>query len=62
MKSLNVESKFSNEKGSINVKVAVISFKEDNTHIIYCPALDLSGSGNTESEAKESFGLRFQNI
>jgi hypothetical protein len=57
MKSLNVESKFSNEKGSINVKVAVISFKEDNTHIIYCPALDLSGSGNTESEAKESFAI-----
>jgi len=57
MKSLNVDSKFSNEKGSINVKVAVISFKEDNTHIIYCPALDLSGSGNTESEAKESFAI-----
>jgi hypothetical protein len=57
MKSLNVESKFSNEKGSITVKVPVLSFKEDNAYIIYCPAFDLSGSGYTESEAKESFEI-----
>ena len=57
MKSLNVESNFSNEKGSITVKVPVLSFKEDQAYIIYCPALDLSGSGNTESEAKESFAI-----
>lgn len=55
MKSLNVESKFSNEKGSVMVNVAVISFKEDDAQIIYCPALDLSGSGHTEPQAKESF-------
>jgi hypothetical protein len=57
MKSLNAESRFSNEKGNINVKVPVLSFKEDNAHIIFCPALDLSGSGNTEAEAKESFTI-----
>ena len=55
MKSLNVESKFSNKKGNITVKVPVLSFKEDNAHVIYCPALDLSGSGNTDAEARESF-------
>ncbi len=55
MKSLNVEGKFSNEKGDYTIKLPVISFKEDNAHIIFCPALDLSGSGNTESQAKESF-------
>lgn len=55
MKSLNGESKFSNEKGGVMVKVAVISFKEDDAQIIYCPALDLSGSGNTEPQARESF-------
>ena len=55
MKSLNVASKFSNEKGSVRVNVAVISFKEEDAQIIYCPALDLSGSGNTASQAKESF-------
>jgi hypothetical protein len=57
MKSLHAESKFSNEKGSITVKVPVLSFKEDNAVIIYCPALDLNGSGNTESEARESFAV-----
>jgi len=57
MRSLNVESRFSNESGSIRVKVAVISFKEDNAHVIYCPALDLSGSGNTETEARDSFTI-----
>lgn len=57
MKSLNVESKFSNEKGNITVKVPVLSFKEDNAHIIYCPALDLNGSGNTDAEARESFAI-----
>ena len=50
-----MEGGFSNEKGSINVKLAVIAFKEDNASIIYCPALDLSGSGNNETQAKESF-------
>lgn len=57
MKSLNVESKFSGAKGNITVKVPVLSFKEDNAVIIYCPALDLSGSGNSESEAKDSFAI-----
>ena len=57
MKTLNVESKFSNEKENITVKVPVLLFKEDNAQIIYCPALDLSGSGNTESEARVSFAI-----
>ncbi|MBS1622138.1 MAG: hypothetical protein JST10_13150 [Bacteroidetes bacterium] len=57
MKSMNAESRFSNDKGSINVKVSVLSFKENDAHIIFCPALDLSGSGNTEAEAKESFAI-----
>jgi hypothetical protein len=57
MKSWDIESKFSNEKGSYTVKLPVLSFKDDNAHIIYCPALDLSGSGNTESQAKESFAI-----
>jgi hypothetical protein len=57
MRSLKIDSRFSNEQGGIRVKVAVLSFKEDNAYIIYCPALDLSGSGNTETEARESFAL-----
>lgn len=55
MKSLKVEGRVTNEKGSYTVKLPVLSFIEDQAHIIYCPALDLSGSGNTESRARESF-------
>jgi hypothetical protein len=57
MKSWNIESKFSNQKGSYIVKLPVLSFKEDSACIIYCPALDLNGSGNTESMAKASFAI-----
>jgi hypothetical protein len=57
MKSMKAESRFSNEKGNVKVKVSVLSFKEDDAYIIFCPALDLSGSGNTEAEAKESFAI-----
>jgi hypothetical protein len=42
-------------KNSIIVNLSMIAFEEDNSHIIYCPALDISGYGKTEIEARESF-------
>ncbi len=39
----------------ITVRVDIYLFTEGNAHIAYCPALDLSGYGYTETEAKESF-------
>ena len=46
------------EGGShIKTDLSLISFIEDGAHIIYSPALDLSGYGNTEDEAKESFQI-----
>ena len=44
-------------KKHVDVSVSVISFIDDNTHIIYCPALDLSGYGIDETDAKASFDL-----
>ena len=43
--------------GSHGVKVMLpmILFEDGQAHIIYCPALDLSGYGETETKAKESF-------
>lgn len=41
--------------GSYNIKIAVIQFKEDDAVIVYCPALDLSGYGASDDEAKHSF-------
>lgn len=39
----------------IKTNLSLLSFVEEGIHIIYSPALDLSGYGNTEGEAKESF-------
>jgi hypothetical protein len=44
---------FSNHK--FQVGLSLIEFNEDNVIIIYSPALDLSGYGNSEEEAKSSF-------
>ena len=37
------------------VNLSLVKFKEDKTTIIYSPALDLSGYGDTASEAQSSF-------
>ena len=43
----------------VKVRLPLIMFSEDDTQIIYCPALDLSGYGKTEPEARESFEITF---
>lgn len=45
------------KNGSYNVKVSVVEFREEDTYIIYCPALDLSGYGESDTEAKKSFEI-----
>jgi hypothetical protein len=44
----------------IKVSLTLISFKENNVIIIYSPALDLSGYGKNESEAKQSFEIAIE--
>jgi hypothetical protein len=39
----------------IKTTLSLLSFNEDDAHIIYSPALDLAGYGTSEEEAKESF-------
>jgi hypothetical protein len=39
----------------IDVNIHIIVFKEGESHIVYCPALNLTGYGNTEQEASDSF-------
>lgn len=40
--------------GGIKFNLPFIIFEEDNTHFCYCPALDITGYGNTEQEAMDS--------
>jgi len=42
-------------KNRIKCNLPLIIFEEDKNIITYCPALDLSGYGSTEEEAKKSF-------
>ena len=49
------DAQYSNGKTKVGFSVGVYIFKEEDTFISYCPALDLSGYGLTETEAKESF-------
>lgn len=48
------------DRMSIKVQLPIISFEENGCKIIYCPALDLSGYGMTEDEAKESFQISLE--
>ena len=41
----------------IKLQLPVIAFVDDNVNMLYCPALDLTGSGNNELEAKQSFEI-----
>ena len=40
------------KKGYIKALLDLFSYKEGNVRIVYSPALDLSGYGNTLEEAK----------
>lgn len=51
------KNKITNQGESIRVTLDVYLFKEEDSYIAYSPALDLSGYGNSEEEAKQSFGI-----
>jgi hypothetical protein len=41
----------------IHCKIPLISFQEEETFIVFCPALDLCGYGGTDDEANNSFQI-----
>jgi hypothetical protein len=48
---------FKNSKNTISADVQLINFIETDIHFCYCPQLDITGYGNTEDEAFESFQI-----
>lgn len=54
MKRTDLKGKFQNTKATIDIDLAVMIFEENGTQIAYIPALDISGYGKTEVEAKDS--------
>jgi hypothetical protein len=56
-KAAEVSGNWKSGRDSINMKLPVILFKEDGSHFVYCPALDVSGYGKNVEEAQESFKI-----
>lgn len=48
-------------KVNLKAHLDLYSFLDNGIHIIYCPALDMSGYGNSEDEARASFEEVFTN-
>ncbi len=59
-KKLAFSGQYSYDKYTDEVILSLFSFVDDNVHIIYSPAFDLSGYGNTEEEAKHSFEISLE--
>lgn len=51
------ENKIVNHNGRISVTLDVYLFDDNGIVIAYSPALDISGYGETEAKAKESFEI-----
>jgi len=54
-KNLTISGSWEDKHNAIEVNLPLIIFEEDNAHVVYCPALDVSGYGLTETEATVSF-------
>lgn len=52
-----MEDKINVSSERINSELTIFLFKEDDNFIAYSPALDLSGYGKTEDDARASFNI-----
>lgn len=55
MSNLHISADLGFNNGKYHVGLSLVEFKEENVTIIYSPALDLSGYGHSQVEAKNSF-------
>jgi len=51
---------FKDYKKKVVFDLVVLSYLENDLHVIYAPSIDLFGYGKTESEANESFNLALE--
>lgn len=56
MAKFTVQGTYDDKRGNhIELGLVLLAFQEDKIHFAYCPAFDLTGYGNSEEEAYESF-------
>lgn len=56
-KKATASGKWQDSKHTITCNLPLIIFKEGNITFFYCPALDLSGYGENEEAAEQSFNV-----
>lgn len=57
MENLTYQAEFDD---GTEVRLALLSYIEENVHVIYSPSLDLYGYGNDEAEARASFTVALE--
>ncbi|MCG8318148.1 MAG: hypothetical protein MI921_01485 [Cytophagales bacterium] len=55
MQNTNFQGLYNSRGASIEVILSLFEFKEDDTYIVYSPALDLAGYDTTKRNARKSF-------
>ena len=55
MSNLHISADLGFNNGKYHVGLSLVEFNEEDVTIIYSPALDLSGYGHSQVEAKNSF-------
>jgi len=57
MKKPNIgyTASFIHQKVTGKMQLSLFAFEDDGIHYVYCPALDITGYGHTDNDAKESF-------
>lgn len=55
MSNLHLTANVGANGGKFHIGLSLVEFNENGVVIIYSPALDLSGYGDTEEDAKQSF-------
>src|ERR1035437_7088153 len=55
MSEFILEAEMQLPKGHLKARLDLYAFLDNNIHIVYCPALDMSGYGKTEEDAQKSF-------
>ncbi|MCK5136283.1 MAG: hypothetical protein KAR19_10895 [Bacteroidales bacterium] len=60
MAKIGFSGEYSSNESNVIVPLSLVSFNEGEVTIIYSPALDISGYGKTESEARNSFKISLE--
>ena len=60
MAKAHFKASFRGKKYQISIGLSVYLWKDDDIYYAYSPALDITGYGNSESEAKKSFEITLQ--